>query len=45
MTKCNVLLYSMVIGFGFLAGVHTYMAWSSLLEAIFNLIKAAVLNA
>lgn len=45
MTKCNALLYSMVIGFGFVAGIHTYLAWSRLLEAVFNIIKAAVLNA
>lgn len=45
MSKCNALLYAMVVGFGFVAGIHTYLAWSRLLEAIFNFIKTAVLNA
>lgn len=45
MNKSNALLYSMVIGFGFVAGIHAYLAWSSLIEVIFKFIKAAVLNA
>ncbi|WP_278495553.1 hypothetical protein [Pantoea vagans] len=45
MSKCNALLYAMVVGFGFVAGIHTYLAWSSLLEIVWQAVKAAVTNA
>lgn len=45
MSKCNALLYAMIVGFGFVAGIHTYLAWSSLLEIVWRAFKAAVINA
>lgn len=45
MSKCNALLYAMVVGFGFVAGIHTYLAWSSLLEIVWQTVKAVVTNA
>lgn len=43
-TKCNALLYAMVIGFGLAAGIHVYVAWSSMLEIVWRFAKGAFGN-
>lgn len=31
-SKCDALLYAMVVGFGLAAGVRVYIAWESLIN-------------
>lgn len=40
MSKCNALLYAMVIGFGLAAGVRVYIAWESLINLAWGAISA-----
>ena len=40
MTKCNALLYAMVIGFGLAAGIRVYIAWESLINLAWSAIRA-----
>lgn len=39
MSKCNVLLYSMVVGFGLAAGIRVYIAWESLINLAWGAIS------
>lgn len=39
MSKCDALLYSMVIGFGLVAGVRLYIAWESLINMAWGAIR------
>lgn len=38
MSKSNALLYSMVIGFGLVAGIRIYIAWESLINLVLSAI-------
>lgn len=40
MSKCDVLLYAMVLGFGLAAGIRVYIAWESLINLAWNAISA-----
>lgn len=40
MSKCNALLYVMVIGFGLAAGIRVYIAWESLINLAWSAISA-----
>lgn len=40
MSKCNALLYAMVVGFGLAAGVRVYIAWESLINLAWGAISA-----
>lgn len=42
-SKSEAFKYAMIIGFGVAAGVHLYVAWASLLELAWGVIKG-VLN-
>ncbi|EMW0828965.1 hypothetical protein AAEK53_001721 [Klebsiella aerogenes] len=39
MSKCNALLYAMVIGFGLAAGIRVYIAWESLINLAWSAIR------
>ena len=39
MSKCNALLYAMVIGFGLAAGIRVYIAWESLINLAWGAIN------
>ena len=39
MSKCSVLLYSMVVGFGLAAGIRVYIAWESLINLAWGAIS------
>lgn len=39
MSKSEALKYAMIIGFGVAAGIHLYVAWVSLLEFAWNVVK------
>lgn len=39
MSKCDALLYSMIIGFGVAAGIRIYIAWESLINLAWSAIS------
>lgn len=39
MSKCDALLYSMIIGFGVAAGIRVYIAWESLIDLAWSAIR------
>lgn len=39
MSKCDVLLYAMVVGFGLVAGIRVYIAWESLINLAWGAIS------
>lgn len=39
MSKSEALKYAMIIGFGLAAGIHLYVAWASLLELAWGVVK------
>lgn len=39
MSKCDALLYAMVVGFGLAAGVRGYIAWESLINLAWSAIS------
>lgn len=40
-SKSEALKYAMIIGFGLAAGIHLYVAWASLLELAWGVVKGA----
>ncbi|WP_407204400.1 hypothetical protein [Citrobacter freundii] len=39
-SKCDALLYAMVVGFGLAAGIRVYIAWESLINLAWGAIRA-----
>ncbi|HGL5373137.1 TPA: hypothetical protein ACKFCW_001995 [Citrobacter farmeri] len=39
MSKCDALLYSMIVGFGIAAGIRVYIAWESLINLALSAIR------
>lgn len=39
MSKCDALLYAMIIGFGLAAGFRVYIAWESLINMVWSAIR------
>lgn len=39
MSKCDALLYSMIMGFGLAAGIRAYIAWESLINLAWSAIR------
>lgn len=38
-SKCDALLYAMVVGFGLAAGIRVYIAWESLINLAWGAIS------
>lgn len=45
MSKSEALKYAMVIGFGMAAGIHLYVAWTSLLDIALGAIQGVFSHA
>lgn len=39
MSKCDALLYSMIMGFGLAAGIRVYIVWESLINLAWSAIR------
>ncbi|GCJ86186.1 hypothetical protein BvCmsB1661_00487 [Escherichia coli] len=36
MSKVNVLIFSVIVGFGFSAGVHIYITWGKIINYVWS---------
>lgn len=39
MSKCNALLYAMIVGFGLAAGIRVYIEWEWLINITWSAIR------